>query len=179
MNIQGEVETNNISMENEEEHQHLKSHSGNTKLTENVKINQSKKATIKEIYTSYSIENSEINTIFMLGNFINAIPDSLPYEVRKKSIISIVNSSNMDLMKLIGDGQKRLDTLNQFSKGFHESVTKEVGEYQKKIDELRNQIKSCEEQIRVNETLLKEQNNTIKYETDKIENIIGFFNESK
>jgi DNA repair ATPase RecN len=110
----------------------------------------------------------------MLGNFINAIPDSLPYEVRKKSVISIVASSNTDLKKLVGDGEKRLDALNKFSRDYHNSTVKAVEDYKDKIEELRNQISIYEEQIKINETLLKEQNNTIKYETDKVESIINF-----
>lgn len=178
--VQEKTQSNNIDEDNERknevEHQCLESNNEKIKLSEKAQIKQNKNLTAQEIYTSYDIENSEINTVFMLGNFINALPSSLPCEVRKKSVISIIDSSNMDLTKLLGDGKKRLDILNQFSSSYHNSTINMVEEYKKKIAELRNQINRCEEQIRVNETLLKEQNNTVKYEMDKIENIINFFN---
>lgn len=179
VHIQEELESKNIDgakEEDEVEPQYFEPHSEDIKVSERAHIKQNGKFTIQEIYTSYGIENSDINTVFMLGNFINALPDSLPYEVRKKSVISIVASSNTDLMKLLGDGEKRLDVLNKFSSDYYNATVYAVEAYKNKIAELRNQINSYEEQIRVNETLLKEQNNIIKYETDKIESIINFIN---
>lgn len=139
-------------------------------------IKQQRKATIQEIYTAYDIENSDINTVFMLGNFINALPDSLPYEVRKKTLISILNSSNTDLMKLMDDGKERMSALNQFSKDYYVSTINTIEEYKGKIAELKSQISNYEEQIRSDEALLREQNNLIRYEMDRIESIINFIN---
>lgn len=111
----------------------------------------------------------------MLGNFINALPENLPHGVRKKSIISIINSSNMDLYKLISDGEERLNILKQFSKEYYASTTIKIEDYRNEIAQLRKLISNYEEQIRTSENLLKEQDNTIKYEEERINNIINFF----
>lgn len=141
-----------------------------------IDINQNNKYTIEEIYQQYGLENSDVNTIFMLGNFIHALPDSLPYEVRKKSLISIVASSKIDMGTLIGDGEKRLEALKQFSISYHELIANDIESHRKQIEELKKQIKSYEDQIKKNETLLKEQNNIIDFETDRIESIVDFLN---
>lgn len=176
--VQEKAEVDNVDDSNveksEAEAQYFESHCENIETSEEAHVEQNRKYTIEEIYTSSGLENSGINTVFMLGNFIDAIPDSLPNEVRRKSVISIVASASKDLAKLLGDGEKRLSALNLFSRDYYDSTVNAVEGYKKKIEELRAQIKNYEEQIQVNENLLKEQNNIIKYETDKIEGIINF-----
>lgn len=137
---------------------------------------QKSKLSIKEIYELYDVENSNINTIFMLGNFINALPENLPYEIRKKSLINILTSSNTDLKNLLSDGTKRLDVLNEFSTKYSDSTTNKISGYSNNIIDLKKQISTYEKQIKINEDLLKEQNNVIKYEAEKINSIIDFFN---
>jgi hypothetical protein len=177
VNIQEEIQPKNIEEHNNKvEPQYSESQNDNNKTSDKADIKQNNKLTIQEIYSSYGVENSDVNTIFMLGNFIDAIPESLPSEVRKKSVISIVGSSNSDLSKLLADGEKRLDVLKQFSNDCYDSTTDAIEEYKKKITELKKIISSYEEQIRTNQTLLKEQNNIIKFEIDKIESVINFFN---
>ena len=56
------------------------------------KISYDKNKSIEEIYEAYELTNSNINTIFMLGNFINALPENLPYAVRKSSVMNIINA---------------------------------------------------------------------------------------
>ena len=131
--------------------------------------------TIKEIYSSYDIENSDLNTIFMLGNFINALPENLPYEVRKQSVMNIIQASKTDFRKLISDGEKRLSILNQFGEKYYNSTINTVDGYKAEIIRLNNMINSYTEKINKKETMLEEQNNIIKYETEKISNIINFF----
>lgn len=134
-----------------------------------------KNLTIQEIYSLFGIENSNINTIFMLGNFINALPESLPHNVKKQSVMNIIDASNTDLNKLLSDGDKRLSTLNQFTKEYHNSITKIIEEYKAEIIRLNNLIDNYKNQIHIKENMLEEQNNIIKYETEKISGIVDFF----
>lgn len=185
VNVQKEIESKGIKEDNDEnklecsetnaDEHYIEDNNSQNENFGKKNFNKNTKVTIEEIYLSSNIENSNVNTIFMLGNFINALPESLPYEVRKKSLISIINSSNTDLKKLLSDGARRLDVLYQFSNDFGESTTDIIEDYKHKIAELKKQISDYEEQISVNENLLKEQNNMIKYETEKINNIIDFF----
>lgn len=186
--IQEKIETKNIEEDesdaeqqyfeshDENEHQHYEDDSVNDEVPDKAGAKQKNNMTIKEIYSLYNIENSSVNTIFMLGNFINALPESLPREVRKKSIISIIDSANADLSKLLDDGKKRLNALQQFSDEYSESTTSTIEEYKNKISELKKLISDYEEQIKISESLLKEQNNIIKYEKEKINSIADFFN---
>ena len=134
-----------------------------------------KNTTIEEIYSSYELGNGNVNTIFMLGNFINALPENLPYAVRKASVMNIVNASNTNINVLMSDGEKRLKVLNQFASDYSNSVTNVILKHKEEIKKLKQMIDYYEDEIAAKQTMLEEQNNIIKYETQRINNIIGFF----
>ena len=134
-----------------------------------------KNKTIDEIYSAYDLENSNMNTIFMLGNFINALPENLPYAVKKSSVMSIINASNTNLNELINDGEKRLKILSQFANDYSAAVSSIMLRNKEEIKKLKQMIEYYESEIQIKETMLDEQNNIIKYETQRINNIISFF----
>lgn len=130
---------------------------------------------INEIYSEYDLINSNINTVFMLGNFINALPENLPYDIKKKTVMNIINASNTDLNSLISDGEKRLSVLKQFSDDFYSNIEASVSSYNTEIAKLTALIEDYKEQISIKTNMLEEQNHVIKYEAQKINSIIGFF----
>lgn len=134
-----------------------------------------KNKSIDEIYASYDLDNSNINTIFMLGNFINALPENLPYVVKRSSVTSIINASNANLNMLLNDGEKRLKILEQFSNDYTAAVNSIISKNKEEIKKLKNMIEYYEAEISIKETMLGEQNNIIKYENQKINAIINFF----
>lgn len=136
-----------------------------------------KKMDVSEIYSLYDIENSDVNTIFMLGNFINALPENLPYEVKKSSIMGIINASNTDLNKLLTDGERRIGALKQFAKEYHRVNHDSIQQFQEEIKKLEDLICDYKEQIQFRETMMAEQNHIIKYEVEKIQKIIDFFSD--
>lgn len=134
-----------------------------------------KKMMVNDIYSLYDLENSNINTVFMLQNFINALPQNLPKDVVKQSVINIINASNIDLNKLLSDGEHRLEVLSKVMEGYYNQTNKRVAEYKKEIDKLSSLISNCKEEIKIKENMLEEQICLIKYEAEKINSIIDFF----
>lgn len=130
---------------------------------------------ISEIYSLFNLENSNINTIFMLGNFINALPENLPYEVKNQTVMNIISASNTDLNRLITDGEKRLSALKQFSDNFYQNIQKSVSYYESEIAKLTELIEQYKKEIDNKTTMLQEQNHIVKYEAQKISSIIDFF----
>jgi len=134
-----------------------------------------KKMIVNDIYSLYDLKNSNINTVFMLQNFINALPQNLPKDVVKQSVINIINASNIDLNELLSDGEQRLEVLAKVMEGYYNQTNKRVAEYKKEIDKLSNLISNCKEEIKIKENMLEEQICLIKYEAEKINSIIDFF----
>jgi hypothetical protein len=159
---------------NEDNHSTAKGDNHSALKTE---LNYERNMNISDIYSAFGIENSNVNTVFMLGNFINALPENLPYEVKKRSVMNIISASNTDLVKLLSDGERRLNVLSQFASEYHNSTNNMIDQLKAEIIRLNGLINKYKEQIHMRETMLEEQNYTIKYEAEKISNIINFFNE--
>ena len=139
------------------------------------KFEYEKNKTIDEIYSAYDLHNGSINTIFMLGNFINALPENLPYAVKKSSVMSIINASNTNFNELVSDGEKRLKILEEFANDYSIAMNDVIAKNQQEIKKLKQMIEYYEAEIQLKKTMLGEQDNIIKYETQKINTIIGFF----
>lgn len=133
------------------------------------------KMTIDEIYSLHRLENSNINTVFMLQNLINALPQNLPKDIVKQSVINIIDASKMDLNRLLSDGEQRLELLGKVMDGYYKQTNDSIAKYKEEIAKLSSLINDCKEQIKINESMLEEQIYEIKYESQKIGEIINFF----
>jgi hypothetical protein len=138
-------------------------------------ITYEKKMMINEIYSLNGLENSNINTVFMLQNLINALPQNLPKDVLKQSVINITNASNIDLNELMSDGKQRLEVLAKVMDGYYNETNRRITEYKQEISRLSSLIKNCQEQIKIKENMLEEQIYEMKYESENIDSIIDFF----
>lgn len=147
----------------------------NNQTVKRINTDSDKNISIEDIYKKFGMNGNGVNTIFMLEKFINALPEKLPLDIKKDSVINILEASNTDLNMLINDGEKRLDILTNFAKDFSSSTSQAIEKCKTEIVKLNNLIKDYEEQIYLKESMLLEQNNDIKAETEKIKNTISFF----
>lgn len=150
----------------------------NNQNVKKINTDSEKNISIEDIYKKFGMNGNGVNTIFMLEKFINALPDKLPLDIKKDSVINILDASNTDLNMLINDGEKRLDILTNFAKDFSQSTSQAIERCKDEIVKLNSLIKDYEEQIYLKESMLLEQNNDIKAETEKIQNTISFFKNS-
>lgn len=155
------------SMEQKLKYDKSLQHDKNLKYDKNLEIN--------DIYTQCDLKISNINTVFMLDSFINALPQNLPQDVVKHSVMNIISASEINLNTLISDGEQRLMILNRFIDEYNNSMNTAIDEYKTEIAKLTNSINKIKEQIKIKDHLLEEQNLVIKYETQKINSIIDFF----
>lgn len=130
---------------------------------------------ISEIYALFGIDSNKTNTIFMLGQFINAIPESLPHDIRKESVMNILTAAKSNFTDFIKDGEIRLNTLNDFTEKFHDTVNSKIDEYNMEISKLKSLISDYEIKIENKKNMLSKQDSTVKYELQKINSIINFF----
>ena len=124
---------------------------------------------ISEIYALFGIDSNKTNTIFMLGQFINAIPE------RKESVMNILTAAKSNFTDFIKDGEIRLNTLNDFTEKFHDTVNSKIDEYNMEISKLKSLISDYEIKIENKKNMLSKQDSTVKYELQKINSIINFF----
>lgn len=130
---------------------------------------------ISEIYALFGMDSNKTNNIFMLGQFINAIPESLPHDIRKESVMNILTAAKSNFTDFIKDGEIRLNTLNDFTEKFHHTVNSKIDEYNMEISKLKSLISDYEIKIENKKNMLSKQDSTVKYELQKINSIINFF----
>ncbi len=149
----------------------------NTNVNMNTKFEAEKVMAVSEIYELNNIEKGNHNTVFLLESFINALPQNLPYDIKKTSVINIVNASYSNLNTLLSEGESRLKVLNKFMNEFQQSLDESMVECKTEILKLTKMIDKYKTIIDEKEGMLEEQRNIVKFESQKINNIIDFFND--
>lgn len=135
-----------------------------------------KPLTLEEIYEIHNLSNLPVTeTVFILENFINALPAELPEFVKKTTVDNILNASSMDLQKLLEDGTTRITHLDHFIVDQSDEISQDITTLKQTINKLSAIINQYQQQIKTKEVLLQEQSATIHNEIQRVNNIIKFF----
>ena len=73
---------------------------------------KNKMLTIDEIYRNAHLESEVKKTIFMTDVYLKAIPENLPIDIKRETVLNIMNVSSISLDDLLNDAYKRIDSLN-------------------------------------------------------------------
>lgn len=139
-------------------------------------VRKKKLLKIEEIYKNYDIYSDGINSLSIVESFQRALPDYLPTDVKRQSILNIIASSNVKVDSLVKDGNDKLNCLREFSKSFSDESTNVVLNFENEIKKLNEKINGYKTAIDSMKKLQSEQDFTVKYEIDKINNILHFIN---
>lgn len=130
--------------------------------------------TVKEVYEKENLQYDKKQSIFMVDAFLNALPKNLPYEVKRQSVLEILKASEMDINALLGDGHRRLKSLNTELDSKIRETDNMVSQNEAEIYELEMQIEKIKEAIRERKQKQRVQKEEYEYETQKIEDILRF-----
>lgn len=157
------------------------SNSKNLNIIKEHSIQSTKETLLKtdEIYDKFNVNSSGVNTLFIIENFTKALPDYLPIEVKRDSVLNIISSSGMKLENLLVDGNDKLKCLKKFSEKLSKDTKDIVLKYENEIKILNEKINIYNQSIEDRKNLQDEQLAVIEYETQKINNIIQFIASSK
>lgn len=139
-------------------------------------VRKKKLLKIDEIYKNYDINSNGINSLSIVESFQKALPDYLPTDVKRQSILNIIASSNVQVESLVKDGSDKLNCLKDFSRSFTEESRDVISNFEDEIKKLNEKINSYKTAIDNMKKLQSEQDFTVKYEMDKINNIMQFIN---
>lgn len=139
-------------------------------------VRKKKLLKIDEIYKNYDINSNGINSLSIVESFQKALPDYLPTDVKRQSILNIISSSNVQVDSLVKDGNDKLNCLKDFSRSFNEESRGVISNFDEEIKKLNEKINSYKTAIDNMKKLQSEQDFTVKYEIDKINNILQFIN---
>jgi len=134
---------------------------------------------IDEIYRNFDILTEGINSLAIVESFQKALPDYLPTDVKRQSILNIIASSNVKVENLLKDGNDKLKCLNDFSDAFTKESDGVISDFEKEIKKLTEKINNYKTAIDNMKKLHTEQDFTVKYEIEKINNILQFIDPKK
>lgn len=129
---------------------------------------------IEDIYRKASLNQDIKKTVFMVDVYTKALPENLPLDIKRESVINIMKASDLEIDDFLSDAYKRIDALNNVLESVVQTTDElklknenSIRDLEKRIEELKNNIK---ERLSFQET----QNTTIEYEIQRIINIVDF-----
>lgn len=140
---------------------------------------KNKMMSIEDIYRNSRMEADKKNTIFMVDVFQKTLPENLPIDVKRASVMNIMDVSNINLENLLNDAFKRIDSLNNVLEETVNTTEDVLAKNNASIKELENRIKDLKKVIEVRQQFQEDQTSVIEYEIQKIIGIVDFIKPKK
>ncbi len=140
---------------------------------------KNKMLTIDEIYRNASLDTEVKKTIFMTDVYLKAIPENLPPDIKRETVLNIMNVSNISLDDLLNDAYKRIDSLNTVLEETVATTQDVFNRNEATIKELEKRIEDLKEINSNRRKFQEDQNTMIEYEIQKIINLVEFVKPKK
>lgn len=140
---------------------------------------KNKLLTIEEIYRNAHLESEVKKTIFMTDVYLKAIPENLPIDIKRETVLNIMNVSNISLDDLLNDAYRRIDSLNTVLEETVSTTQDVFNRNEATIRELEKRIEDLREINRTRKKFQEDQNTMIEYEIQKIINLVEFVKPKK
>ncbi|MBF4695450.1 hypothetical protein [Fusibacter ferrireducens] len=140
---------------------------------------KNKMLTIDEIYRNAHLETDVKKSIFMADVYLKAIPENLPMDLKRETVLNIMNVSNISLDELLNDAYKRIDSLNTVLEETVSTTQEIFNRNDATISELEKRIEDLKEINKSRKKFQEDQNTLIEYEIQKIINLVEFVKPKK
>lgn len=140
---------------------------------------KNKLLSIDDIYRNARLTLDTKKSIFMVDILSKTLPENLPIDVKRETVLSLMNVSELKKDNLLNDAYQRIDTLNTVLEDTVETSEEIIEKNNKTVEELKKRIKELES---INEERLEfqqDQNTLIEYEIQKIINLVDFVKPKK
>jgi len=133
-----------------------------------------KYVSIADLYRMYGKKAAGIDTIFIIDAFSKSLPDNLSKNIKRQSVLNIIDASKINLDGLVNDGLERIDDINSYLKAFSEHTNNILAQKETQVEALEEQIKLLKKEIKERNRLEEKQANAIELETHKIRTTLEF-----
>lgn len=135
---------------------------------------KNKLLSIEDIYRNARVESDVKKSIFMADVFLKALPENLPVDVKKESLLNIMNVSSIPVDSLLSDAYQRIDALNTVLENTVQTTQSVIENNETSIKELERRIKELKHVIDERRKFEEDQNTLIEYEVQKIIGIVDY-----
>ncbi len=140
---------------------------------------KNKLLTIEDIYRTNRMETDAKRTIFMADVLKNTLPDNLPIDMKRESVLNIMNVSQINMDQLLNDAYKRIDALNKVMEDTAQTTEDVVQKNEASIRELESRIRELREMVTTRQKFTEDQNSLIEYEIQRVIGIVDFIKPKK
>jgi len=134
---------------------------------------------IDEIYKNANLQNDMKKTIFMADVYLKALPENLPADIKRESVLNIMEATNISVDELLTDAYKRIDSLNTVVEETNKTSNTIISKNKSTIKDLEVRIKELKALVEERKRFEQDQNTTIEFEVQKIINIVDFIKPKK
>ena len=129
---------------------------------------------INELYEVLSLKSSRTDTIYLIEEYLQTLPDSLPEDAKRDIISKIVAASGFDYDLLMGDGVLRVRMLREYAERFAHHTEDYIAARQSELDDLDRQIIAVRKLIDKRRELHKKQFLVIEAEAQRLKDVLAF-----
>lgn len=129
--------------------------------------------TIEETYEAAQLQDLS-TSIFKVDEFSKVLPDNLPTDVKRQSVVGILSASGLSLESLVDDAEKRLGVLNEVSSKTSQNTVEFVIEKETEITKLLEMVDVLRQDINNRKTSQEKQNEIVDTEKERINKIVTF-----
>lgn len=126
-----------------------------------------------EIYLQNNLADKS-KSIFKIEEIKSVLPETLPNQAKKDSVIGMMKVSNLALEEVLNDAEQRKVILNGTLQKFTDETISMVEGCETEIKELENRINSLREKITSRKKSQEDQEEIINNEIKKIQSIVEF-----
>jgi len=129
---------------------------------------------INELYDALALRSKKTDTIYLIEEYLQTLPDSLPDSSRREIVNKIISASGFDYDLLMGDGVLRVKMLKEYAERFARHTDDYIAARQAEIDEMDQNILRARRLIENRKELHKKQFFTIEAEAQRLKEILTF-----
>ena len=129
---------------------------------------------INELYDVLSLKSNRTDTIYLIEEYLETLPDSLPEDSRRDIVSKIVSASGFDFDLLMGDGVLRVRMLREYAEKFARFTEDYIAARQSELDALDKEIAAIRKLIEKRRELHKKQFLVIEAEAQRLKDVLAF-----
>lgn len=140
---------------------------------------KNKMMSIDDIYRNSRLTAEAKRSIFIADVFLKTLPENLPMDIKRSSLLSILNVSSINIEELLTDAFQRIDALNTVLENTVNTTDEMTKKNEQSIKELQERIEELKHISEVRRKFQDDQNTLIEYEIQRIINIVDFIKPKK
>ena len=140
---------------------------------------KNKLLSIDDIYRNARLTLNTKKSIFMVDILSKTLPENLPNDIKRGTVLSLMEVSELDKDSLLNDAYQRIDSLNTVMEETVDATENIINKNNMTISELKKRIAELE---KINDERIgfqKDQNTLIEYEIQKVINLVDFVKPKK